>query len=138
MKIYTIGYGGRAPTELTKALVARGIRAVVDVRLRPDRSSMGIYAKAKDPAKGIQGLLTKAGIQYFSIVELGNIFMEMEDWAERYQRLIERAGDLLTERLWQVPVPFCLMCAEKDVSNCHRSLIAAHLVSRGHEVEHIS
>jgi len=45
---------------------------------------MGIYAKAKDPSNGIQGLLTKAGIHYFSVAELGNIFMEMEDWAEGY------------------------------------------------------
>jgi uncharacterized protein (DUF488 family) len=99
---------------------------------------MGIYAKAKDPNKGIQGLLASAGIEYHSLVELGNLFVDLDDWADRYRRLVERAGDVLTERLWQVPAPFCLMCAEKVVSNCHRSLIAAHLVLRGHEVEHIA
>ena len=137
MKFYTIGYGGRVPHQLVSLLTERGIKAVIDVRLRPNRSSMGAYAKAKEPARGIQGLLTKAGIQYFSVVELGNIFLETEDWAERYRRLIERAGDLLTERLKQVPEPFCLLCAEKRVAECHRRVIAEFLLAGGAEVEHI-
>ena len=32
MKLYTIGYGGRTREELTRLLVARGVKAVVDVR----------------------------------------------------------------------------------------------------------
>lgn len=137
MLIYTIGYGGRAPEEFLDLLKARGVRAVVDVRLRPDRSAMGIYAKAKDPSKGIERLLAGADIQYFSFVELGNLFRELPDWHERYQRLLDLAGDLLVERLGQVREPFCLMCAEKKPGDCHRRLIAGFLAARGHKVEHI-
>ena len=68
MKIYTIGYGGQVPREFTEALSARGIKAIVDVRLRPDRASMGAFVKAKAPAKGIQGLLAAAGIEYHSLI----------------------------------------------------------------------
>lgn len=137
MKLYTIGYGGRDPDEFVRLLKARNIRAVADVRLRPDRSSMGAYVKARTPDKGIEGLLTRAGIQYFSFVELGNVFLYFEDWKTRYQDLITRAGDLLVERLLQVPPPLCLMCAEKSAERCHRAIIAAYLAARGYEVEHI-
>jgi uncharacterized protein (DUF488 family) len=137
MQIYTIGYGGRKPEELLDLLKARGVRAVVDVRLRPDRSAMGIYAKARDSSKGIEGLLAGADTQYFSFVELGNLFRELPDWQERYQRLLNLAGDLLVERLGQVHEPFCLLCAEKKLGECHRRLIADFLAAKGHQVEHI-
>ncbi len=137
MKIYTIGYGGRKPQELLNLLKAIGIKSVVDVRLRPDRSSMGIYAKSKDPNKGIQCLLSRANILYFSFVELGNLFQECDDWGARYSILMKKAGDLLTERLFKVPAPFCLMCAEKDANRCHRAIIARYLKEKGHDVEHI-
>ena len=137
MKVYTIGYGGRRTEELLELLTTRGIRAVVDVRLRPDRSAMGVFARAKTADKGIQGLLAGAGIQYFCFVELGNLFGELPDWPQRYRRLLEVAGDLLTERLQTVPAPFCLLCAEKRTSECHRKLIGDYLAGKGHEVEHI-
>jgi uncharacterized protein (DUF488 family) len=137
MQLYAIGYGGRTPDELVRALKEHGIRAVVDVRLRPDRSSMGSFVKAKDRDKGIEGLLGRAGIQYFSFVELGNLFLDFDDWQARYQSLMEKAGDLLTERLFQIPSPFCLMCAEKSADRCHRAIIAKHLAQKGHQVEHI-
>jgi uncharacterized protein (DUF488 family) len=137
MKLYTIGYGGRTPEEFLRLLANRGIRAVVDVRLRPDRSSMGTYVKAKEPHKGIEGWLSRAGVQYFSFIELGNLFLEFDDWQSRYRNLMERAGDLLTERLCKVPPPFCLMCAEKSADRCHRAIIASYFAERGFDVEHL-
>jgi uncharacterized protein (DUF488 family) len=137
MKVYTIGYGGRRPDEFAELLKAKAIQAIVDVRLRPDRSSMGSFARARTPDKGIEHLLAGADIQYFSFVELGNLFGELPDWADRYRKLLELAGDLLTQRLQQVPGPFCLMCAEKSPGDCHRRLIADFLVAKGHHIEHI-
>ena len=122
--IYTIGYGGQRPEDFLHRLKEKGIRAVVDVRLQPDRSSMGIYAKSKDPAIGIEGLLAQADISYYSIVELGNVFLDFEDWKDRYTRLLLLAGDLLTQRLSYIPSPYCLLCAEREPDQCHRKLIA--------------
>src|SRR2546422_3658772 len=136
-KCYTIGYGGRRPQDLLALLHQRGIRTVVDVRLRPDRASMGVYAQAKSPEKGIQGLLHKEGIEYVSLVELGNLFMGDAQWRERYRRLIEQAGDVLIERLYPIPAPFCLLCAEQRAAECHRQVIAECLVRQGWEVEHL-
>ena len=139
MKLYTIGYGGRAPQDFLALLQSHGIRTVVDVRLRPERSSMGCYAKARTPDKGIEHLLASAGVRYVWLQELGNVFMGMDGWAERYRRLIGQAGDQLVERLLQLPdpQPLCLMCAEKRVEACHRKVIADWLVAHGHQVEHI-
>ena len=137
MKFYTVGYGGRSPQEFVSLLKQKGIKTVVDVRLRPDRAAMGIYVKAKTEDKGIQRLLADSNIGYFSALELGNIFMDCEDWRNRYRQLLEKAGDLLIERLEGITAPFCLMCAEKLVTECHREEIANFLVRKGWEVEHI-
>jgi uncharacterized protein (DUF488 family) len=137
MKFFTIGYGGRKPQDFIALLHKAGVRTVVDVRLRPDRASLGFYAKAKSPDKGIEGLLSAAGISYRSLPELGNVFLDSEDWPGLYEELIQKAGALLTRRLQQTTAPFCLMCAEKRVAECHRRIIANYLVAQGHEVEHL-
>ena len=137
VKFYTIGYGGRKPKDFLEILKQKGIKAVVDVRLLPDRAYLVTYAKAKVEDKGIQGLLARAGIEYFSLVELGNKFLGQEDWRERYRELLDRDGALLTEPLFQIPTPFCLMCSEKSSAKCHRREISEYLAKKGHEVEHI-
>ena len=72
-----------------------------------------------------------------SAIELGNVFLDHGDWRERYRELLEKAGDLLTQRLPCVPLPFCLMCAEKQPEECHRKLVADYLADRGWQVEHL-
>lgn len=137
MKVFTIGYGGRTPDDLLKRLGDAGVRTVVDVRLRPDRASMGVFVKAKSPDKGIERLLASAGIAYRSLPELGNVFRECDDWRERYAELINCAGHLLVNRLDGLTAPLCLLCAERRVADCHRLQIAEFLAARGDEVEHL-
>jgi len=128
---FTIGYGGRPPEEFVGLLRAHGVATVADVRLRPDRASMGAYTRARSPEKGIEKLLADAGIGYRSLPELGNVFLDLGDWTAPYAELIDRAGDLLTRRLVELPGPFCLLCAEKRVAECHRKAVAEHLTARG-------
>jgi uncharacterized protein (DUF488 family) len=134
---HTVGYGGRPPSDFVALLKQHGVTLVVDVRLRPDRASMGAYVKSKSPDKGIEKLLSDAGIGYLSLVELGNLFLEFEDWRERYQALLEKTGGLLLERLLSLGQPFCLMCAEKKVSECHREQIAGRLIGMGYQAIHL-
>jgi uncharacterized protein (DUF488 family) len=135
---YTIGYGGRRPEEFVGLLVGHGVRSVADVRIRPDRASMGAYVRAKSPDRGIEKLLGDRGIAYHPLLELGNLFRDLDDWQAPYRALFERAGDLLVGRLEGLPEPFCLLCAEKRVAECHRLIIADFLVrNRGWAVEHI-
>ena len=125
----TIGYGGRSPDEFVRLLAANGVKTIVDVRLRPDKASMGSYAKAREPEKGIAGLLGRAGVGYVSLPELGNLFLDFTDWPTRYTEFLDRAGPLLFDRLTpDIPAPVCLLCAEKRVADCHRRLIADYLM----------
>ena len=138
MRFYTIGYGGRVPDEFASLLVLHGMRCVADVRIRPDRASMGAYVKARTADKGIEKLLSDREIVYRSLLELGNMFKDMDDWGPSYRALFERAGDLLIGGLAVLPQPFCLMCAEKRVAECHRLVIADFLVAtRSWTAEHI-
>jgi uncharacterized protein (DUF488 family) len=138
MTFFTIGYGGRPPDEFVELLASHGVRAIADVRIRPERASMGAYTRARTADKGIEKLLADRGIAYHPILELGNVFLELDDWRGPYRELLERAGDLLTARLATLPRPFCLLCAEKRVADCHRQMIADYLVKhRGWDVRHI-
>lgn len=138
MNLFTIGYGGRTREDFIGLLKRNDVRTLVDVCLRPDRASMGIWVKAKTSDKGIEKMLIDAGIGCVSLIELGNLFLAYEDWRERYRLVLDVAGDLLTERLWNLDGPLCLMCAEKKVGDCHRKQLAEYLVKKGWgEVGHI-
>lgn len=99
---------------------------------------MGTWVKAKTSDKGIEKFLAEAGIGYVSLIELGNLFLDYDDWAVRYKTLLDQAGGLLIKGLAGVSQPFCLLCAEKRVTECHRRLIAEYSVEKkGAEVEHV-
>jgi uncharacterized protein (DUF488 family) len=137
MKVFTIGYGGIEPSTFVQTLVDQSIRSVVDIRIWPMRANMGAYTMARSSDKGIYALLARAGISYFSFLELGNPFKDLSDWKSKYRRLIESAGTLVIERLTDIPAPLCLLCAEKRPEDCHRSILAEFLRQCGHEVHHI-
>ena len=137
MTFFTIGYGGRRPDEFVRLLRDAGVRTVADVRLRPDRASMGSYKSTGKPDTGIEKLLADAGVGYASLPELGNVFLGFEDSIARYATFFDRAADLLVPRLLGLPRPFCLLCAEKKLAECHRQAIADYLVGLGHEARHI-
>ena len=137
MRIYTIGYGGLAPSEFVRELKERSIESVVDIRIWPIRANMGSCVMSKSVEKGIQGLLARAGNGYFSLLELGNPVKDLTDWEGRYRRPIHSAGDSVFERLQDIPDPLCLLCAEKRPEECHRSMLAEFLGQRGHDVEHL-
>jgi uncharacterized protein (DUF488 family) len=136
-RIYTVGYGGRHPDEFLELLRSHQITRIIDGRVRPAEASMGVYKKAKRPDRGIEGLLDRAGISYSHFLELGNLFRGLEDWEQRYRALIQAAGSSLLDRLREIDEPYCLLCAEKDVTNCHRGIIADAIAREGHSVVHL-
>lgn len=137
LKFYTLGYGGLKPTGLIEILKSAGVTAVADVRLWPHLAHMGSYQLARKPGKGIEALLQREGILYYSVPELGNVFLKYADWQARYRELLAVSGRLLFARLMAIPEPCCILCAEHDPALCHRSNIAEYLAGQGHEVEHL-
>ena len=114
MKFYTIGYGGRVPADFASLLVLHGVRSVADVRIHPDRASMGAYVKARTADKGIEKLLADRDIVYQSILELGNLFRDLDDWRPFYRRtVLSGLETFLLAASESLPQPFCLMCAEE-------------------------
>jgi uncharacterized protein (DUF488 family) len=129
-KFFTIGYGGRTPTEFANLLKASGVTLIVDIRLRPHRAYMGIFSKTKSSDKGIEKLLASVGIGYVSLPELGNPFLNDPEWKEKYTKLLEAEGTERTERIRAITEQaFCLLCAEKDFTNCHRLQVAEFLLN---------
>jgi uncharacterized protein (DUF488 family) len=130
VKVYTIGYGGRTREEFLGLLKTHGVRTVADIRLNPQNAYMGTWVKAKTAGKGIEGWLTKEDIAYASFPELGNPFLELKDWRERYEALLAQRGEEMTARVRAAAAPYCLLCAERFAVNCHRQLVARYLAER--------
>ena len=131
-KFYTIGYGNRDPEGFASLLKRHQVATIVDIRSRA-WAYRGDYTRARDPAKGIEGLLTKHGIEYRYLCELGNHFSEYRDWPTRYGKLLDKAGKLLTKELKTIEGPFCLMCTELNVERCHRKILSEYLIGNGYK-----
>jgi len=138
-KLFTIGYGGRKPSEFPSLLKRHGIKTIIDVRLRPNRACMGSYVKAKTADKGIVALLSGAGIDYRHEPDLAptdgilTTWMESKrsdtDWALYEDQFIP----VLEERKIEKSIKLgdfnhaCLLCSESKPEKCHRRLIAEYL-----------
>jgi uncharacterized protein (DUF488 family) len=129
-KVFTIGYGGRTRAEVLGLLKAHGVKTLADIRVNPHNAYMGTWVKAKTAGKGIEAWLAAAGIAYGSFIELGNRFIGLPDWKERYEALLREEGDQLTERVRAAAAPYCLFCAERFATDCHRQLVARYLAER--------
>jgi hypothetical protein len=70
--LHTLGCGGRQPRDFVAMLRGAGVRTVGDVRLRPDRASMGSHARAKRADQGIAALLAGGGTRHRALPEPGN------------------------------------------------------------------
>ncbi len=140
MKIFTLGYGGRKRDDFINLLQEFNISTVVDTRINPFASALGMYKKAKDPLKGIYGLLANHGIIYISLTELGNPWykeLENERWRDKYEPYFDERKEIITPILFTLKQPICLLCFHKKYEECHREVICEYLAKLGHEIVHI-
>ncbi len=129
MKVFTIGTDHRTHFDFARLLVKYGIEVLFDVRRTPE--SREDYFRRD----GLQSLAAGQGIDY---VFLGNELGGPRDersgpWTggDEFRRGIDIIRGKAARRAC------CILCAERTPENCHRRLIAEHLVREGIEVVHI-
>lgn len=142
--IYTTGYEGRQIEEFIEHLDTFNIQRVVDVREIP-------LSRKKGFSKNIlQQRLAERNIDYVHIKSLGSptylrkkVYRDKdyESFFEEYEKHLENCYSSL-EELYKVinEKLSCLLCFEREYTNCHRSIVA-NRVSRINgttlEVKHI-
>lgn len=138
--VYTIGHSNHSTEEFLLCLQAHGIGAIGDVRSRP-------YSRYNPhfDRETLKAALKQAGIGY---VFLGNELGARSETPScykngkvQYDRLAETEAfrnGLARVASGASTYRVCLMCAEKEPEECHRTiLVARHLVERGFTVRHI-
>jgi uncharacterized protein (DUF488 family) len=129
MKVFTIGTDHRTHYDFARLLVKYGIEVLFDVRRTPE--SREEYFRRD----GLQTLAAGQGIDY---VFMGNELGGPRDdgcgeWtaSDEFKRGIDIIRSKAAKRAC------CVLCAERTPENCHRRVIAEHLLKQGIEVVHI-
>jgi uncharacterized protein (DUF488 family) len=126
--ICTVGHGARSAVELVSILQEAQIRTLVDVRAFPTSKR---YPKfSREP---LSATLRGAGIAYeWQGKALGGYRKVPYQEYMKTAPFREAAAALAAtgERV-------CIMCAEKNPADCHRSHIADWLVTHGEKVIHL-
>jgi uncharacterized protein (DUF488 family) len=143
--LFTIGFTRKSLEQFITLLRNARVDAVVDVR-RHNTSQLAGFAKRDD----LEFLLREGfGIRYQWLSELAPPpellarYRQDGDWesyAAEFRRLIQTEGmlDAATPILDQYARP-CLLCAEDEAEECHRSLLAKALEAErpGLTVKHL-
>jgi len=142
--IYTIGHSDHTAKEFLEILRAFGIKKLIDVRTIPRSRHNPQFNQAR-----LKAYLTKAGITYLHIKDLGGLRHASKDsrntawtnlsfrgYADYMQTEEFQAG--LAKLLKSTPKKAtAIMCAEAVPWRCHRSLIGDALLVRGVAVQDI-
>jgi uncharacterized protein (DUF488 family) len=125
--LYTIGYGGRTPSQVAALLKERGISALVDVRAAP-RSRIPGFNK-----NTLARHMLSEGIVYHHIEALGNA--NRNAGPDAPVQLVDEAAGLQALRELLSRQDLAIMCACRDHRGCHRTYVAERL--SGHNIVHI-
>ena len=131
--IKTIGHSNHPIGRFVDLLKSGGVEAVVDVRSTPYSRRFPQFGRER-----LAQTLSAAGILYrYEGAALGgkpkdgagyDALAERPDFKDALERLIVGSAD----------TTLCLMCAEKEPLDCHRTvLVSRRLAERGVEIEHL-
>jgi uncharacterized protein (DUF488 family) len=126
--ICTVGHGARSAAELVSILQEAQLRKLVDVRAFPTSKRHPQFSRA-----ALSATLQGVGIAYeWRGKALGGYRKVPYQEHMKTGSFREAAAALATpgERI-------CIMCAETNPADCHRSHIADWLVAHGHDVIHL-
>lgn len=137
--VYTIGYEGTDIDRFVTTLKTVGVMALADVRAIAHSRKKG-FSKT-----GLRARIENEGIAYTHFIELGDPkpgrdaaragrYGEFEMiYTEHLESLAPQTALVaLSELVGEVPT--CLLCFERDPTNCHRSIVADRLRKFGLDV----
>jgi uncharacterized protein (DUF488 family) len=130
--IYTIGYEGTDTELFIQTLKAVGIKVLADIRAVPISRKKG-FSKMT-----LKSRLEQEGIDYLHLAELGDPKPgrdaakagKLEVFKKIYTKHLQQPEQQLAlARLSEIAMSFptCLLCFERDPSECHRSIVAKQL-----------
>jgi uncharacterized protein (DUF488 family) len=130
--VKTIGHSNHPIERFVELLQAGGVKLLVDVRSLPWSRRFPQFGKER-----LARTLAEAGIDYVHEAALGgkpeggagyDALAKRPEFRQALERVIERAGGTTV----------CLMCAEKEPLDCHRTvLVSRRLAERGVAIEHL-
>ena len=129
--IKTIGHSTHAIERFVDLLKAGGVETLVDVRSTPYSRRFPQFGRER-----LARTLADSGIEYlFAGATLGGksgasdeVSAARPEFRDMLDELMTRAGDRT----------LCLMCAEKEPLDCHRTiLVSRRLAERGVTIEHL-
>lgn len=142
--VYTTGYEGRDIEEFLEYLDAFNIQMVVDIREIPLSRKKG-FSKST-----LKERLAEHNIDYIHIRSLGSpsylrkkVYQDkdFESFFEEYEKHLETCHNSLEELYKVVSEKLsCLLCFEREYTNCHRSVVAdkvSRINGTALEVKHI-
>lgn len=145
MTVYTIGHGSRSPQEFLDILHCAGIGCVADVRAypksrrHPSYSRPALAARLEEADIAYRWLGTALGGFRKASATSPHVALDgagLRGYAEHMSSalFLEGIEELLTLARQR---PTALLCAERLPRDCHRLLIADHLVVHGAAVIHL-
>lgn len=145
LRLFTVGHSNHSRELFLDILAAYGIRSLIDVRSYPTSSRYAQFDQLT-----LEGTLSAVGITYHWFQDLGGWrrglgdrspnkglpeggFRNYADYmlTEAFRTAVGRVQGIARIRTTTV------MCAEKDVTRCHRYYLSDYLVSKEVEVWHI-
>jgi uncharacterized protein (DUF488 family) len=129
LDLYTLGYQGVDVNTYVRKLKAAGVGIVADVRETPWSHKRGFCKNF------LSAELSKAGIEYIHVKSAGNpkdnrrTAPDMAECLRRYRRYLNENPKGVADLIEVIRTSasrnrtVCLTCFEKDVQDCHRSIL---------------
>jgi uncharacterized protein (DUF488 family) len=144
-QVYTIGHSTRSLEELIEALLAHGVRTLVDIRTAPSSRHVPQFNREvlaeKLPAAGIAyaHMKTLGGWRKRSRADSPNTGWRSPGFRAYADYMLTAEFEAALEELLGIARegPTAIMCAEMAPRLCHRSLVSDTLTARGLKVCHI-
>ena len=140
-KIFTIGHGAWTPEAMATVLRGNGVHVLIDVRSSPASKTQHMFDKTE-----LERSMPKTGVEYLYLGrELGGRPSVPEcytdgklDYAKTRAQEFFKTGLRHVINSVQEGLVVCLMCAEGNPVDCHRTkLVSQALVDAGFPVSHI-